>query len=205
MSFCLACLGDPLKRREPLQRWFGLQVKMPSLMCSWNLDSFGQQKLRAIFLSLIKHKLVTKSSWKGCDWINSLNYVYFKLSKTINIYSISFKVNGFFPLKNNPKKSPGRIQACSSKTALLEKLGAIGPSTRTPRCAPWAQRRKSSPEPEVRSVITSGILRALPPRRAKRRWGGARNKSRKNQRIFSCRWRCCFIFQVGTWLEKKNV
>ena len=40
-----------------------------------------------ISLSLIKHKLVTKSSWKSCDWINSLNCVYLKLVKTINIYS----------------------------------------------------------------------------------------------------------------------
>lgn len=40
---------------------------MPSLMCSWKLDSFGEQKLRAIILIFNKtqagHQILMKRLW----------------------------------------------------------------------------------------------------------------------------------------------
>ncbi len=79
------CIGDPVKRREPLPQWFGLQVKMPSLMCSWKFDSFGQRKFYCLFFYLFDKTKAGRKILMKRLWLNQLiKHVSLKLGITIN-------------------------------------------------------------------------------------------------------------------------
>ena len=181
ICFFAFCIGDPVKRREPLPQWFGLQVKMPSLMCSWKFDSFGQQKFRALFTLIFfylfdRTKAGRKILMKRL-WLNQLiKYVSLKLGITINSsYLFSSTVSS--PQKTFPNSQP-------PNQAPMEKLSHLHPRHVLPKRADGRSLGRLVP-------LHGLALTRLEPSTGSHRWNGR-----------SLRW--WFLGSSGHYLQEEH-